>query len=99
MEGTWALIKSDVARIAGRSATSDVARQYLVGEAFRYNVWFRIVGNSRVRGPLRLLARLVLRRQRYRLGVNLPASTSVGPGLLIGHAGGIVVNAAATIGR
>ncbi|WP_076261528.1 serine O-acetyltransferase [Intrasporangium flavum] len=99
MEGTWSLIVSDVARITGRRAASDVVKQYFLGEAFRYNVWFRLVGSASLKGPLRMLARLALRRQRYRLGVNLPGSTSVGPGLLIGHAGGIVVNAAARIGR
>jgi serine O-acetyltransferase len=98
---TWSLILSDVARITGRRSAADAIKQYVAGEAFRYNVWFRVVaGSSGGRlSPLRMAAQIMLRRQRYRLGVNLPGSTRVGPGLLIGHAGGIVVNAAATIGR
>lgn len=32
------------------------------------------------------------------MGINIPGPTQIGPGLLIGHAGGIVVNAAAVIG-
>lgn len=98
---TWSLILSDVARITGRRSAVDVVKQYVVGEAFRYNVWFRIVGGASgtPTGASRLVARVVLRRQRYRLGVNLPGSTVVGPGLFIGHAGGIVVNAATRIGR
>lgn len=33
------------------------------------------------------------------MGINLPYATDIGPGLFIGHAGGIVVNSACRIGR
>jgi serine O-acetyltransferase len=43
--------------------------------------------------------RLWLRRLRYRFGIDVPASTRVGPGLYINHPGGIVVHSEAVIGR
>ena len=52
--------------------------------------------------PLRMaLARLYLlgfRRMRGRWGIEIPRRTSIGPGLYIGHAGGIVVSPEAVIG-
>jgi len=45
----------------------------------------------------------IVRVQRHRLemkyGISIPHSTPIGPGLLIGHFGGIVVNEHASIGR
>jgi serine O-acetyltransferase len=45
------------------------------------------------------LVRLWLRRLRYRFGIDVPASTRVGPGLYINHPGGSVVHSEAVIGR
>lgn len=82
---------------------SSVLRQLLFGETYAYVFWMRVCSHLAARGaltlPLLLVARLVQRRLRYRMGVNVPYATKIGPGLLIGHAGGIVVNAAAHIGR
>lgn len=97
MPSAWDLMLADVHRITGRRSRADVLRQFAIGETYRYNVALRLAGAARGRVPT-LLARLWLRRLRRRLGINIPYSTTVGPGLLIGHAGGIVVNAAAVIG-
>jgi serine O-acetyltransferase len=92
------LLRADVHRITGRMSLPDVVWQSVRGEAFRYNLALRLAGAAQ--GPVsRLLGRLWLRRQRLRLGINIPATTRVGPGLLIGHPGGIVVNAATVLGR
>lgn len=97
------IVRADVYRITERASWSDVFAQLFVGETYAYVFWMRICSRLSTGGagarPLLFLARLVLRRLRYRMGINIPYSTSVGPGLLIGHAGGIVVNAAASIGR
>lgn len=103
-QGFRTLLLADAYRLTGSSTWRDVVRAALVGECFRFNVAFRLAGwakaaagvHARVVG---LLARLWLRRLRRTLGINLPWATEVGPGLLIGHAGGIVINAAAVIGR
>lgn len=91
------LLLADAYRITGRRSWSDVAKQTLMGETYRYTLAYRVAASSRTRAA-RLLTRLWLRRQRQRLGINIPGPTQIGPGLLIGHAGGIVVNAAVTIG-
>lgn len=99
---SW-IVRADAYRITGRFAWSDVFTQLAVGETYAYVFWMRacagLAASHRRFQPVLLLARMVLRRQRYRMGINIPFSTSVGPGLLIGHAGGIVVNAASVIGR
>lgn len=97
MPTTSELIRADVYRIEERALWRDVARQFLIGETFRYNVAFRLAGGAKGR-TTRLLGRIWLRRLRRRMGINIPYSTQIGPGLLIGHAGGIVINAAARIG-
>jgi len=98
----WRVVRADVYRLSGRSTYREVFRQLMVGETFPYVFWMRACSHlSRSTGPSRLLllpARLVLRRFRYRMGINLPWQTSVGPGIFLGHAGGIVVNAGAVIG-
>ncbi|WP_270888464.1 hypothetical protein [Pedococcus sp. 5OH_020] len=97
----WTL-RADAYRITGTMSWSSVLRQLVAGETYAYVFWMRICAHLQTAGvprPLLLPARLVLRRLRYRMGINLPYVTAVGPGLLVGHAGGIVVNAAAVIGR
>lgn len=91
------LLLADAYRITGRRSWSDVAKQSLLGETFRYCLAYRVAGSARSQ-PGRFVSRLWVRRQRQRLGINIPGPTRIGPGLLIGHAGGIVVNAAVTIG-
>lgn len=90
-------ILADTYRVTGRKSWTDVARQLVVGETTGYVVAFRLASAARS-APVKFLTRLWLRVQRRRHGINLPWATQVGPGLLIGHAGGIVVNAAVTIG-
>ena len=100
-EVRW-LIMTDVHRIAGRSRPRDVVRQLILGETFPYVFWMRACQYlAELPVPARALvlpARLILRRLRYRMGINIPWRTRVGPGLLLGHAGGIVISANAVIG-
>jgi serine O-acetyltransferase len=97
------VVRTDVHRITGRSSWTDVLRQLITGETYAYVFWLRLcqrlARSSPSLRPALFLARLVLRRLRYRMGINLPYSTPIGPGLLIGHTGGIVVNATTVIGR
>lgn len=92
------LLFADVYRFAGQTGWPAVARQFVTVDTYRYNVALRVAAAARAR-PAAFLARLWLRRLRTRLGINIPAPTRIGPGLFIGHAGGIVVNAGVVIGR
>lgn len=99
--GFWWLVRTDAYRITGTMSWISLARQLLAGETYAYVFWLRLTErlSQTPARPLLFCARLVLRRLQYRMGINVPYNTHIGPGLAIGHAGGIVVSAAASIGR
>src|SRR3569833_2739201 len=43
--------------------------------------------------------RILLNRYRYRYGFDISYRTNIGPGLYLGHFGGVVINRRAVIGR
>ena len=45
------------------------------------------------------LAKVMLHRLKYRMGISIPPATQIGGGFFIGHFGGIVVNGKAVIGK
>jgi serine O-acetyltransferase len=102
-QGFGWIVRADVYRITEGGTWRNVLVQLLVGETYAYVFWMRLCKHLSESGgsarPLLFLARLMLRHLRYRMGINIPYSTQIGPGLLVGHAGGIVVNAASRIGR
>jgi len=77
----------------------------LVNEpGYRYAFGMRLAAYARSNqglpfAVLAFLARLWVRQMRFRFGVDLPASTNVGPGLYMNHPSGIVVHSDAVIGR
>lgn len=88
----------------GSTTPRDYLRALVANPGYRYTFAMRIVsfarsGSSPGHRLLAVAARLWLRRLRFRFGVDLPASTSVGPGLYMNHPNGIVVHSEATIGR
>lgn len=78
-------------------------RAYRMVPGFRFMFWLRLAAMTRASSlpwrPAHLLARLMHRRLRFRLGISIPYTTRIGPGFYIGHFGGIVVSAGAVIGR
>jgi serine O-acetyltransferase len=97
------LIISDLYRITGKVSWTSFLRQAMFGEGFQYVLWMRTCRYTRQASwPLFVvhsLARLMLRRQRYKLGISIPFMTEIGKGFFIGHFGGIVVNERVTIGK
>jgi serine O-acetyltransferase len=61
----------------------------------RMNEWAR---NSNAPWPIKIIIRILFRRQSIRLGFSIPPNV-FGPGLAIVHYGNIVVNSAARIGK
>jgi len=49
--------------------------------------------------PLYYLSRSILYRYSVKYGISIPYNTCIGPGLYIGHYGGIMVNSEVVIGR
>lgn len=96
------LVYSDLHRYHGEANMRLLLRELLMGVGFKYSFWMRVTSwlltKNHAWRPLRVLARLLLGRYKYKFGIDIPAETLVGPGLLVGHFGGIHVNAHVRIG-
>lgn len=97
------LIRADLYRYCGRSFTwADLLSVYWGTPGFAYTCWFRLAGFYKTRLWGRVFyffCRWKLRQLGYRYGIAIPYNTTIGPGLYIGHCGGIVVNHDAVIGK
>lgn len=97
-----AYIKADLTRyLDGQPVTSKrFFRSYCFTPGFNYTFWLRVCqwaagGNHKL---IFAVARLRLHNKSIKYGISIPWQTQVGPGLYIGHFGGIVVNPNAVIG-
>jgi serine O-acetyltransferase len=97
------LILSDLYRITGAVTLSSLFRQVLLGGSYQYIFWMRTClyasGNRLLLRALYLLSRIMLRRYRYKYGIDVPYTTSIGSGFYIGHFGCIVVHPKTVVGR
>ncbi len=97
------LILSDLYRGHGNVRLSSLIKAVVFGEAYKYTFWMRTCSFARARLVLRLtlfpLAYWMLRRYRYRFGIDIPPSIKVGPGLHIGHFGCLIVHGKVVIGK
>ena len=96
------LVVADLWRIEGAYSWRRLVRHLTRGMAFKFIFWMRTSLYCRA-GPVpaRLLyplARALYRHYMFKLGISIPYTTSIGPGLYIGHFGGIVVSGQARIG-
>lgn len=69
---------------------------------FKHCFWLRTCTFARSKRSLRYiypLIRVIYNHYQHKHGVWIPAGTHIGPGLFLGHVGGIVVNGRAKIGR
>lgn len=90
------LIRSDLHRYGGQHSLPALFRNLLWNRSFRYTFWLRLCRSRST--PLRLLARVMHRHLSNRYAIQIPASTRIGPGLLIGHHTGLIINHTTTIG-
>lgn len=98
------LIHSDLYRCYGKVNGRLFFRGVVLGVGIKYLFWMRVTSWLLTKKGSwwrlwRILPRLFLAHYRVKFGIDVPAETVVGPGLLIGHFGGIHVNARARIGR
>lgn len=99
-----ALLFADLHRNTGRADWRGVIRYTLRGETYRFNLVFRCTSvvarrNHLLARILKHLGRLWLRRMRTTMGISVPFDTVIGPGLYLGHVGGIKIGTASPIGR
>ena len=97
-----ATIRADLYRYDGASGFLGYIKNYMREPGFRFTVWMRVAAWLSSRTwlmPLYVIARWRRHRLEVKYGISIPSGTRIGPGLFIGHFGGIVVNEQARIGR
>jgi len=97
------LIKSDLARYDIKPGVYELLKFYSLNPGFKYTLVMRTASYLKSAGriwvPLYLVARFVLMRYEFKFGISIPYNTDIGPGLYIGHYGGVFVNYQAVIGK
>jgi serine O-acetyltransferase len=92
-------VAADSYRASGNSLFSSILANATMRRTFRPVLTLRLCQWSNKRPwPLRMVTRLLHRLTQAMAGLDLPATLDVGPGLLIVHGWGIVVNQRAKIG-
>jgi len=75
--------------------------EILFGEGFKYVFWMRtykFLSKNIITKIVRIPVSLILTHYKYLLGIDISPDAQIGPGLFIGHFGGIVVSNKAKIG-
>lgn len=93
-------IKADLFRYTTSSTVRAFLRAWFT-PGFRFTFWMRMCqyfSNTKW-NPIFLISFLILRHYSFKYGICIHYNTEIGPGLYIGHFGGIVVNPTAKIGK
>jgi len=100
MSNTWEKIRSDFYRYTGNAdSTTRLLACALTAKypGFTYSFWLRLASSSN--RIISITARLKLRRLKRLYCIDIPAGTSIGYGLYLGHGMGIVINKLTKIGN
>lgn len=96
-------MKADLYRYAEKTSFGAFLFHYFLSLGFRYTVWMRWCGVVHTNAVSRVLlfpfAWLINRHQQIRFGIGISYKTQIGPGLYIGHQGGIFINEQVIIGK
>lgn len=93
---------SDLHRYHGRYGARILLKELLLGIEAKYLIWLRLCGffiDKQALRPFYLFSRMVLRHYSIKFGIAISPRTVIGPGLYLGHFGGIVVSTEAVIGK
>lgn len=96
------LLRADLYRYGGSRGVKAFLRRYRRNPGFRYTFWMRLAGYLHQHRPLRpiyWLVNQILRRTEHKFEISIPWNARIGPGLYVGHYGGIFVHEHACIGR
>ena len=93
-------IKADLYRYATNVSLFSFMR-FWFSPGFRFTFWLRLTQfhARNFRGVFFWFSFFVLRHYQFKYGIAINYTTNIGPGLYIGHFGGIVVNPHCIIGR
>ncbi|KAB0668517.1 serine acetyltransferase [Oryzomonas sagensis] len=96
------IVTSDLYRYCGQRNLGPFLKCYATIPGFRYSFFMRTARYLKSKGiwflPIYAMARLLLNHYQFKYGISIPYNTDIGPGLYIGHFGGIIVNCEAKIG-
>lgn len=94
-------LASDYIRLGG-GGIMNFCKILCLNEGFKYVFWLRIchfICKDHLLLPLFVVASLRLRRLQHKYGIQIPYTTTIGPGFYIGHFGTIVISEYAIIGK
>jgi len=99
----WQTIRADLFRYRRQTTRRALASAYLHEPGFRFTYYLRKVAfYSGKKKSLWLFAylynRVLLHHYRFRYGFDISPTTGIGPGLYIGHFGGVVISPYAVLG-
>jgi serine O-acetyltransferase len=97
------LIYSDLYRYYGKADIFKLLYALTLGIEYKYLFWMRLRRYASERSVawfgINIISRLFLRKYMFKFGIAIPHETEIGPGLYVGHFGGIVVSSKARIGK
>lgn len=99
----WQLLQADVYRYRGKADTRAFISSYLHDPGFRFTYYLRKVAfYSKRKKSIGIFSyiynRILFQHYRFKYGFDISPTTSIGPGLYIGHFGGVVISPHAVLG-
>lgn len=96
------VIRADLYRYGGATGIKGFLATYHQKPGFQYVLWMRLAAHLHRRRRWWIpysFSSWMRHRLEIKYGISIPHTTHIGPGLFIGHFGGIVVNDSVVIGR
>lgn len=99
----WQTLRADVYRYTGKTDRRAFISAYLRQPGFRFTYYLRKVAfYSRKKKSIGIFGyvynRILYHHFRFKYGFDISPATSIGPGLFIGHFGGVVISPYAVLG-
>jgi serine O-acetyltransferase len=99
----WQTLRADVYRYAGKANKRAFISAYLHQPGFRFTYYLRKVTHySKNKKSIGIFGyvynRILYHHYRFKYGFDISPATSIGPGLYIGHFGGVVISPYAVLG-
>ena len=99
----WRTLRADLYRYRGRTGWRAFLSAYFREPGFRFTYYLRKVAfySGKKKGPgifCYIYNRVLLNHYRFRYGFDISPTTVIGPGLYLGHFGGVVISPYATLG-
>lgn len=99
----WQILRADVYRYRGKADKRAFISSYLRDPGFRFTYYLRKVAfYSKRKRSIAVFGyiynRILLHHYRFKYGFDISPTTNIGPGLYIGHFGGVVISPYAVLG-